>query len=1018
MPKGVVAELRFPAPPPIEIAGDGSARTTGLAYALTIPALASEAVEIVTSTGRVFRWRPTETAYCDADGTLDYVVGSSPVSLEAAVNHVRFRRIFPESADVFLTESDRVKHYTTLHLPPRPPAEYLGTGIRFGLSGEVSGVVLPLGVHDEIEVGDLKLPVPVAWDLCGSTVEGYYEVLNSPGGQQLFVWFDADFLLNPATVYPVTIDPTVEAGVLSDATRYPSGRRIDRFSNGVLLAVYRDGNTPRIRYSADNGQTWNLPASGEFATRPLDNLSLFIDAEDFAHICGTDVSANTGGHFYYRLTPDAARTSYTVVATKVEYAADIANGERITSDLVAVKDGATWYVHYFIAQDVSSTGNGYLRYRLLTVDAAGTVTIGAQTTLVGPSSNGGFCYPTAGVDAVKNVHVAFRFASAAGIPGTRYKLGLFQGNGVWDWSGASEQISGVAPNVNISLTVDDLGRALVAFSATSGALNVYERGVSGGWASLSPPAINPTYVSVSVAEGSGDVYVAVTNSTVVIAYLVYSRTSLTWTGPTSFDSGNTCYYPSLRRSTKGGFLHVLYTWGTTGGYEVRAFTLGVNTAPTAPDGLSPDNGAGRNGSLVVTLTATAHDTPGDYPTNVQWQIQEDAPGATIYYVTGAGALTAAETWIATGGGTFNLSRQIAAGAMAQGKQWKWRVKTRDAAGTESPWSSYAIFKTSAPPTATIVEPAAGATITGPRVTMTVSVDDPEGRPLGSVAYRLYDDNAGAKGFVVREHNNVAAFTRTIDEDLTPYNGLYVWLEVQPTDADGIVGPAVAQRHFVSFTPPQTPLLSASAQNANGRIHLQVTNPAPGAGQPAVVENDLYKLIGGAWVRIAAAIPPNGTFDDYAAPSGAAQTYRVQAIADTTATANSATAQATLVLAGVWLHDVTDPAGTAIRLARNTQRAQNWEGEVTVRHFAGRSKPAAEFGDGEANGVDYGVLITPAEAAWAPLMVLIQRKATLCVRDNAGRRLFGIIPRLPSQDLLVGGQTATLAVTEIDHSEAV
>lgn len=236
------------------------ARTQGDAYTLFAPALASDPLTITASDGRYFTWKPTELVYKDSAGALDYIVGSSPQSLVATGKQARYNRTFPFASDVFRAEAGRVKHWAVLDEAPRLPATYLGAGIEFGVSGIVNGTPLPVGIHDSISAGPFNLPQPVIRDLAGNEIKGNYEVVNTTGGQQLFIWFD--YLYLQTAVYPVMIDPTVIVAS-SYIIHGNGGRKIARAGNGWLVALLFDSvNYTHIIYkSTDNGATWTVVCS-------------------------------------------------------------------------------------------------------------------------------------------------------------------------------------------------------------------------------------------------------------------------------------------------------------------------------------------------------------------------------------------------------------------------------------------------------------------------------------------------------------------------------------------------------------------------------------------------------------------------------------------------------------------------------------------------------------------------------------------------------------------------------------
>ena len=98
----------------------------------------------------------------------------------------------------------------------------------------------PEGIHDSIEAGSFNLPQPTISDLAGNEIKGYYEVVDTDDGQQLFIWFDYSYLQQ--AVYPVMIDPTVI--IASNYSFAGVGDKLVYLSNGWIVAmVYDSTNT-------------------------------------------------------------------------------------------------------------------------------------------------------------------------------------------------------------------------------------------------------------------------------------------------------------------------------------------------------------------------------------------------------------------------------------------------------------------------------------------------------------------------------------------------------------------------------------------------------------------------------------------------------------------------------------------------------------------------------------------------------------------------------------------------------
>lgn len=130
------------------------------------------------------------------------------------------------------------------------------------------------------------------------------------------------------------------------------------------------------------------------------------------------------------------------------------------------------------------------------------------------------------------------------------------------------------------------------------------------------------------------------------------------------------------------------------------------------------------------------------------------------------------------------------------------------------------------------------------------------------------------------------------------------------------------------------------------------------------------------------------------------------------------ATASVALTGIWLHDVADPQGTSLCLARHPFRGEDWQADVSLMRFAGRTRPVAEFGGLDDGRYRADIILTTADAQWSLMRSLVRRKGTVCARDSSGRVVFGVIPGLSEQDAVWGGQRFSIEVIETAYTEEV
>lgn len=172
-----------------------------------------------------------------------------------------------------------------------------------------------------------------------------------------------------------------------------------------------------------------------------------------------------------------------------------------------------------------------------------------------------------------------------------------------------------------------------------------------------------------------------------------------------------------------------------------------------------------------------------------------------------------------------------------------------------------------------------------------------------------------------------------------------------------------------------------------------------ASTPAVSSNDLYRRVSGtaSWIRIKVGMAEDGTYDDYNVASGTTYEYKVRANGDNDTYADSATGTESVILIGIWLHDVTDPAGTIEHFVDDGRgRSAEWQADVALMQFAGRAKPVAEFGESDQHRVTAILMCRRTGTDYADLRALVRTKATVCYRDRS-RLVLGVVSKLSEGD---------------------
>jgi hypothetical protein len=295
--------------------------------------------------------------------------------------------------------------------------------------------------------------------------------------------------------------------------------------------------------------------------------------------------------------------------------------------------------------------------------------------------------------------------------------------------------------------------------------------------------------------------------------------------------------------------------------ESDVFAISHNVAPGAPTPTNPVGGAtiDRDQSNVFSWTfvdADAGDSQSAYEL-------EDRPAAGLATSTG---------WVTS----TSPSRTVAAGTIAAGSR-EWRVRTKDAIGEASPWSSWAQYVAATAPAA----PAITAPVNGSTIAENLAVLDWSAPAQDAVQIRKVADAAGVPdtGTVYSDTGTIASTTKRDHALAFPTNTRWEHLQVRIRVA-GLWSSWASVRVHVDYTPPPTPTVLPIGLDASGAIDVAITNPAPTGTQPAIAGNDLHRReVGdtGDGIRIAAAISSGGSFVDYKVASGVAYEYRAEAL---------------------------------------------------------------------------------------------------------------------------------------------
>lgn len=833
-------------------------------------------------------------------------------------------------------------------------------------------------------------------------------------------------------------------------------RRVDACTlNGNLLALLLNGNTWTTVHSTDGGTTWGAASAAFSNASATDNYepyaSLFLDSDDVAHVVYRDRS--DGLIYYRRGTPNAGRTAWTWGAASSVFTS---NPQGRFPDVVAHKDGTDTRVHICYSRvDVNDNENVF--YTRLKVTSAGVISTEQAVVAIGGTETktvaGDRRHPKCSLDFRHNgdgktlksgtaaVYVlgiwdsaqsagfgkigAIAYTQAAAQSAT-WNAGTFR---TVDPDYSWDSTAYVNPGTSSAIYTDDRKTAQVIYDGTRPVVCTYSRNDPDGlnyarlwdWddagsATFTARAVNNSWVIESAGfahDAAGNIYVGHRYQGNV-RYAKWTRATDTWGSPVVVDTGastaNGAVVSTRRGSTgsAGAFLDVLYTKGADSPFALYHHRVTLNRAPTAPTFASGSYTLDRALSgQTISYTFNDPDT-GDTQGRKQtrYRLQGDPTWIT---------LTAVDTAVTT----MEIPNGLAAGT------YEFQQATWDASLTQGPWSS-TVFVTmaDAPAAPVITDPAAdGATVTSTTKTVQWTHANQD-----AYQWRTVADDAGVAntGTIYDSSATIVDSAARAAAVPFPTNSRTEHVQVR-VRKNGLWSTWASRRVVVAWTPPATPTLTIVGEDS-GRVlgfahRLKVVWTDTRTTEPDAVDAELWlREVGDTsdGIRIATTAMEGSAYYYNTPRSGVVYQARAKARTIDGVTAWSAwtSMAAPLALKGAILHDPLDWVGTLRSFRYNEDVASHsLQVEAVLTQYQGRTAPVVEFGDAEQESVEVPLLHSKGRDDINALLALIRRRTILCYRDKNGRKAFGVITELPSEDTFYGATTSlTLAV--VDYTEAV
>jgi hypothetical protein len=626
----------------------------------------------------------------------------------------------------------------------------------------------------------------------------------------------------------------VATSTASTGSAYSSQRKVDRTqTNNVLWSMFWDGSSTTgtsmdFYYSTDNGATWAKGGEFGFAgtgTTYTPNGSMFIDLDDFCHVVYKD--RHDGYVLYRRGTPNAARTAWTWSAARTIWSATTSGDY---PDVVAHREGTGWRVHIVFSRH-DSTSDDRVYYGYVNLDSSGTVTASGASSLAGPYGNTVAKWPSIDfkhtgdgktvAGGTPHLYAAWSAGATGAGKGIRFKKATYS-SGSWTW-GTEREIDStrrlVGDTYSMQCMFDGTRVVLAAPHITKGDgtddVVLYERDAADTTTTtrvlIAAPATNELLLwGSSTYDASGNVYLFGTNYDEAagsrdLVYRKWTRSGASLGAEVVIDAGVGSPYVSAKRGYSNSLAEFIYTDGTASPYSVTYDAITLNTAPNAPILTAPADGATIDRNITQRFDWDFSD-PDSGDSQSKYDLR--------YRVTGT------STWTDVTGTTPNTYHDFAAGTFAAG-DYEWQVRTYDAAGAVGPYSASSFFTAAdAPPEPTITDPVSGATISNIH---TVQWSTPN---QDAYQQRRVADNAGAAdtSTVYADTGEVVSATaraRTVEFET---NNRYEHIQVR-IKHNGLWSSWASIRVHVSYTPPATPTLTFTADDAAGSLLVNIDNGA-------------------------------------------------------------------------------------------------------------------------------------------------------------------------------------------------
>lgn len=219
------------------------------------------------------------------------------------------------------------------------------------------------------------------------------------------------------------------------------------------------------------------------------------------------------------------------------------------------------------------------------------------------------------------------------------------------------------------------------------------------------------------------------------------------------------------------------------------------------------------------------------------------------------------------------SYTLAASALSNGINYRWRTRTYDVLNTTGAWSGYSNFTTAATGNTVITSPATDNMTTGNDVSSYNITWTYTGSGVTQSQRQVK---------VVRTSDNFVVSDTGMQVNTTPNytisgleSGKQYRVDVTLINSSSITVPTISRFITPNYSQPMTPTMTISAMASYNLI--QIVNPTPSGIRPQVLYNDIYRRNtndqNSSWVRIAT-VGNGAAYSDYAVKSSFSYDYQI------------------------------------------------------------------------------------------------------------------------------------------------